>query len=292
MALFTGKGDCGTTKTFGCDLPAPRPDTFFVYAILCDDNSIYIGQTDNLKNRWNQHLTGVGALYFKSHKPMKIIHYEDFLNRAEAVKREQDLKTGFGRKWLKREWEAGRTRQAGQRVSKSSTIAEALGTLDEINSFLGICKEKSRLHSLAGATAGKARSGLAVPPNNMSVHELVHQTQQNLFIVQAELAGADKHITRDKVTETETTINEIEKLLPPITTFFISGGTELAAHFDFARTLARRAERRVVAVQEEGIRAIADDTRAYLNRLSSLLYALARLTNHMSGITEEPPQYK
>ncbi|OHA58934.1 MAG: ATP:cob(I)alamin adenosyltransferase [Candidatus Vogelbacteria bacterium RIFOXYD1_FULL_44_32] len=166
-----------------------------------------------------------------------------------------------------------------QRVSKSSTIAEALGTLDEINSFLGICKEKSR-------------SGFSIPPDNIPVHELVHQTQQNLFIVQAELAGADKHINREKVIETETTINEIEKLLPPITTFFISGGTELAAHFDFARTLARRAERRVVAVQEEGFRPIADDTRAYLNRLSSLLYALARLTNHMSGITEEPPQYK
>ncbi len=177
--------------------------------------------------------------------------------------------------------DGGTTKTYGcdQRVSKSSNIAEALGTLDEINSFLGICKEKSRL-------------GFAVPPNNIPVHELVHQTQQNLFIVQAELAGADKRISHEKVTETGTIINEIEKLLPPITTFFISGGTELAAHFDFARTLARRAERRVVAVQEEGIRAISDDTRAYMNRLSSLLYALARLSNHLSGITEESPKYE
>ncbi|OHA60089.1 MAG: ATP:cob(I)alamin adenosyltransferase [Candidatus Vogelbacteria bacterium RIFOXYD1_FULL_46_19] len=177
--------------------------------------------------------------------------------------------------------DGGTTKTFGcdQRVSKSSGIAEALGTLDEINSFLGICKEK-------------ARAGFAVPPDNVPVHELVHQTQQNLFIVQAELAGADKKISRDKVVATETLINEIEKLMPPINTFFISGGTELAAHFDYARTLARRAERRVVAVQEEGVRSIDDNTRAYLNRLSSLLYALARLTNHLSGIKEEPPKYE
>ena len=176
--------------------------------------------------------------------------------------------------------DGGTTKTFGcnQRISKSSLIAEALGTLDEINSFLGICKEKSR-------------AGFSVPPGDTPVHELVHKTQENLFIVQAELAGAEKTISNDKVKETENIINEIEKLLPPITTFFISGGTELAAHFDFARTLARRAERRVVAVKDEGTTKIGDDTRAYLNRLSSLLYALARLTNHLSGIKEEPPKY-
>ncbi|MBI2474341.1 MAG: arginine--tRNA ligase [Candidatus Taylorbacteria bacterium] len=98
------------------DLPAPRPGTFFVYVILCDDQSIYIGQTEDIQKRWRLHAGGKGAQYFKSHKPVQLIHYEEFGNRTDAIKREQDLKTGFGRKWLKREWEAGRTRQAGHAI--------------------------------------------------------------------------------------------------------------------------------------------------------------------------------
>jgi len=75
-------------------------------------------------------------------------------------------------------------------------------------------------------------------------------------------------------------------------TFFISGGTELAALFDVARTIARRAERRAVEVSEEGRQKISENSLAYLNRLSSLLYALARLTNHKSAITEQIPYYQ
>lgn len=95
------------------DLPAPRPNTFVVYAILCEDDSIYIGQTSDLQRRWKEHRDGIGAEYFKTHKPVKLIHHEEYKGRDEAVKREHDLKTGFGREWLKREWKAGRTRQAG-----------------------------------------------------------------------------------------------------------------------------------------------------------------------------------
>ena len=91
--------------------------------------------------------------------------------------------------------------------------------------------------------------------------------------------------------EIEDIINTVEAGLPPITTFFVSGGTELSAIIDFARTLARRAERRVVGVQDDGSVSIHKDTLAYLNRLSSLLYALARQVNLKSGITEESPLY-
>ena len=94
-------------------LPAPRPGLFFVYAILCDNNSIYIGQTEDLRKRWGEHRDGHGALHFKSHKPIKIVHYEEFKSRDAVAQREKDLKTGFGRKWLKQEFESGRTRQAG-----------------------------------------------------------------------------------------------------------------------------------------------------------------------------------
>jgi cob(I)alamin adenosyltransferase len=116
--------------------------------------------------------------------------------------------------------------------------------------------------------------------------------QKNLFIIQAELAGASMSIDEEKLKEIEAIIDSIEKEIPPIKTFFISGGTELAALFDVARTISRRAERRVIAVADEGKIEVKDSTKAYLNRLSSLLYAFARLTNYRFGINEESPDYK
>lgn len=155
-----------------------------------------------------------------------------------------------------------------QRISKSSAIAEALGALDEINSFLGLCKVKSE------------------------EKKMIQSVQQNLFIIQAELAGSKMSIEEGKVKELEAIIDGAEKELPPIKSFFISGGTELAALFDIARTIARRAERRVIGVSEEGKAPVGEFSKAYLNRLSSLLYALARLANHQSGIKEESPDYR
>lgn len=199
-----------------------------------------------------------------------------------------------------------------QRISKSSAIAEALGSLDEINSFLGLCKVQ----------AGFLGFGL----NGTKLSEIVHEMQKNLFIIQAEVAGSDKTIEEIKVKELEDMIDQIEKRLPPIKSFFISGGpTDLAKFqfsgaglgsiFDIARTIARRAERRVIAVTEEmaqpklldenkkikdenggdangGERQIGKFTKNYLNRLSSALYALARYSNHLAGIEEESPDYR
>jgi len=98
-------------------LPAPRPT---VYIIKCEDGSFYIGQTKNLFKRWREHKQGAVS-WAKRHKAIEIIHYEEFNTINEAIKREKDLKTGFGRKWLKREykkgnlkkWDENATRQAG-----------------------------------------------------------------------------------------------------------------------------------------------------------------------------------
>ena len=166
-----------------------------------------------------------------------------------------------------------------QRISKSSIIAEALGSLDEINSFLGLIKVK---------TQGLNKFSIL----DKTYEFIIHEIQENLFIIQAEVAGADKYLSEEKLRICEAYINEGEKLLPPITTFFISGGTEIAALSDIARTIARRAERRVVGVHEEGLVKLGDYTLAYMNRLSSLLYCLARLANHFSDLKEKSPNYK
>ena len=94
-----------------------------------------------------------------------------------------------------------------------------------------------------------------------------------------------------RVKKVETWITAIEDELPPITTFFVSGGTRLAATCDVARTVARRAERRVVAALHIENPNTKPPLFQYLNRLSSLLYALARLANHRAGIKEERPRY-
>ncbi len=158
-----------------------------------------------------------------------------------------------------------------QRISKSSELPEALGALDELNAFLGFVKMRSLAEPL--------------------VAEIVRDVQETLFIIQAEVAGADKKVSDEVVKKIENIVNGIEKEIPPIKGFSIAGGTELSALLDVARTLSRRAERRLVAVVEAEVRLLSDATKAYMNRLSSLLFALARLVNHLAGVKEENPRY-
>jgi cob(I)alamin adenosyltransferase len=171
------------------------------------------------------------------------------------------------------------------RVSKASLIAEALGASDEVNSFLGLLKVSS-------TRLGIKKDNTAFAIGNDSFANIVHWIQEGLFIVQAELAGARQSITEDRVKKVEEYTDTVEKILPPITTFFISGGTEIAALCDISRTMIRNCERRVIAVCDAGEAVVADHTKAFLNRLSSLLYAMARLSNHLSGIEEKAPEYK
>lgn len=183
-----------------------------------------------------------------------------------------------------RKGDAGTTRVFGcnERYSKASPIPEALGTLDELNSYLGLCRAEVRLVDLPPVPF-KSRG--------RSVERMVHDVQEVLFTIQAEVAGATKYVTKTKITQIESWTDAIEKIIPPIHTFSLSGGTHLSALFDVARTVARRTERRVVAVHEHDSGSIRPHTLAYLNRLSSLLFALARYVNHVSEVQEEAPTY-
>ncbi len=158
-----------------------------------------------------------------------------------------------------------------QRISKSSELPEALGALDELNAFVGFVRMRAQ--------------------NDARISFVLRAVQEQLFIVQAEVAGAEKRVKPEEVDATEQIVNAIEKEIPKVTGFCVAGGTELSALLDVARTLSRRAERRVVAVFEAGLRDVSPPTRAYLNRLSSLLFALARLANHQAGVAEENPKY-
>jgi cob(I)alamin adenosyltransferase len=158
-----------------------------------------------------------------------------------------------------------------QRISKSSELPEALGALDELNAFIGFVKMRAE--------------------GNERIAPVLREVQETLFIIQAQVAGADKIVRGGSVESVETLVNAIEKEIPPLTGFSISGGTELSALLDVVRTLTRRAERRLVAVVEAGSRELPPVTKAYMNRLSSLFFALARLANHQAGVQEENPRY-
>ncbi len=164
------------------------------------------------------------------------------------------------------------TCREGGRVTKGSHAVEALGGADEVNSWLGVCKA-------------------SLPPELRSFRRIIHNLQEDLFIIQAELAGADKYVRADRVKELGRLTEKIQMELPEINTFFVAGETEASARLDFARALARRAERQIVRAADAGEIKIEADTRAYLNRLSSVLYALARLANHKLKAQEQPPAY-
>ena len=170
----------------------------------------------------------------------------------------------------------------GKRLSKSTFIFEALGTLDELNSSLGYAKTLSK----------KSNGVLAVGTQKVSYEEILETFQQNLFCIQAELGGGDMRPTKDHILYLEKVIREIEALLPSIKSFIVPGGGETGAYLDIGRTIARRAERHLVSLQDAKERIISDESLAYLNRLSSALYALARFANYQEKYSEKKPNYK
>ena len=158
------------------------------------------------------------------------------------------------------------------RLPKDSDVFESLGTIDELNSLLGVCRASA--HGAEGV---------------IDISREVKAAQECLFILQAELAGSDKSIDDRKVAELEQTIDRVEKVIEKPKSFIVPGETALSALFDYARAVSRRAER--MAIKAGLVRTISAPSRAYVNRLSSLLYALARYAAHKEGAKESRPLY-
>jgi len=168
------------------------------------------------------------------------------------------------------------------RISKSANIIEALGSLDELNAYLGIVKVYADIEKVGMRKNSKKK---------ILFSDILSEVQQILFIIQAEVAGSPMTVKKIDLNKIEKIIGYISGELPPITSFTVSGGSVLSAELDFSRTLARRCERRIISVLDEGHRKIGGVTIAYLNRLSSLLFAMSRYANHLFSIPEEHPKY-
>ena len=155
----------------------------------------------------------------------------------------------------------------GQRVSKADAVVEAVGAVDELSAALGACLAEAERCG-AGAIAGD-----------------LNEAQRQLFAVGAVLAGAPAAggDPGAAVGAMERRIDEVEGALPRLRAFILPGGCELACRLHGARTVCRRAERRVAAVGSA-----APAAMQYLNRLSDLLFVLARLANRCAGVAERP----
>jgi len=185
------------------------------------------------------------------------------------------LYTGFGDKGTTTLFDCKQTR-----ISKSAALIEALGSVDELNAYLGIIKVYSDIDKVILKASKK-----------ILYSKIIDDIQQNLFVIQAELGGSDMHVGKKELIKIENIINKIGEVLPPITSFTISGGSIISSGLDFARTLARKSERRIISVSEEGIRIISPQTISYMNRLSSVLFAMSRYANYTFSIPENHPNY-
>jgi cob(I)alamin adenosyltransferase len=161
----------------------------------------------------------------------------------------------------------------GGRVPKDDPRVEAYGDVDELNASLGM-----------------VRSAEVMP----RVDEVIVPIQRDLFSIGALLATPDlakmhDHLSKariddDRIASLERSIDECDRELEPLKAFIVPGGTPKSAALHVARTVCRRAERRVISLQKD--HEIPQIVVVYLNRLSDLLFTLARVANTRAGAGE------
>lgn len=161
----------------------------------------------------------------------------------------------------------------GQRTGKDDLRVESYGTVDELNSVLGLARAACDHEELTA---------------------LLVTLQSRLFDLGADLctpfnapaAKKEVRVQPRHVTELEGMIDQVTGKLDPLTNFILPGGGELAARLHHARTVSRRAERLIVALSRA--EQVGDGTVPYINRVSDLLFAMARRANQLDGIDDIP----
>ncbi|MEM4657865.1 MAG: cob(I)yrinic acid a,c-diamide adenosyltransferase [Candidatus Methanosuratincola sp.] len=161
----------------------------------------------------------------------------------------------------------------GKRVSKASARVEAYGEVDELNAVLGIARRESQ---------------------DEEIRDLIRELQNDLFIIGADLASPPElpvpRITKERIGEIERTIDRFLEELEPLKEFILPGGSGGGAHLHLARCVSRRVERKVVKLMEE--EHVGEEALIYLNRLSDLLFVMARIENKRSKFEETFVDFK
>jgi cob(I)alamin adenosyltransferase len=158
---------------------------------------------------------------------------------------------------------------SGTRVDKDDVRVEAYGTIDELNSNLGVLLHSTKL-------------------DNPEVIAIVRKAQNKLFNIGGYLANdkTDKlyGVTQEDVAELERMMDQMNEVIPPAQGFVLPGGTRLSAQADRCRTITRRAERRVVTLAK--VAPIDPLVLEYLNRLSDFFFVFARFNNIQNQVEE------
>jgi cob(I)alamin adenosyltransferase len=154
----------------------------------------------------------------------------------------------------------------GQRVPKSSPRIAAIGDVDEANAFIGVCRlfadeDMDRLLSRIQNDLFDLGADLCLPPKENEGNKLRIKSQQVSYL--------------------EEQIDYYNQVLPPLQSFVLPGGTSFSAHLHQARAVVRRAERSICYLKES--ESLNDTIIQYINRLSDLLFVLARYANHQKG---------
>lgn len=147
-------------------------------------------------------------------------------------------------------------------LSKDSIRINAIGSVDEASSYLGVIISESR-----------------------ELKKPLNEIQKNLFVIGSILAGAELRFSKTKTQKLERVIDRLEGSLPTLKNFILPGGGKIGAKLHFARTLVRRAERAVVSYSL--LEAVKPEILVYLNRLSDYLFMIAREVNSQEGFKEE-----
>lgn len=162
-----------------------------------------------------------------------------------------------------RKGDDGYTGLGDARIPKDDLLVEVVGMLDELNSSIGVV--------------------LAVYREKDEIFECLQQVQNDLFDMGGELHFPQKKtITENKITWLENRLDELNESLPPLTEFILPGGNVTAATCHLSRTICRRAERCMVKLHRQVMLANAEMLR-YLNRLSDLLFVIARVLARKDG---------
>lgn len=171
----------------------------------------------------------------------------------------------------------------GARVSKSHARLEAYGTLDELNSVIGLLRHETEADFTAGAPEGGDLS---------RIEALLSEIQVDLFNVGSQLACEDAAmraklptVSASHVSDLEKAMDEFSADLPALKNFILPGGSKSASVAHIARTVCRRAERACVALGDSG-ESVDDEVVVYVNRLSDFFFVLARHLNHVLGHEE------
>lgn len=143
-----------------------------------------------------------------------------------------------------------------RKVKKNSPLIEAIGSLDELNSSIGVVRSFIK---------------------NRKINEILKQIQKDIFMIGNNLFSSKYKFEKEKIEWIENKIEEIEKKLPDLKKFILPSGSKETAFLHLSRSIARRAERNVVRIKEQ--EKINKNIIVYLNRLSDLLFLIARLLN-------------